>query len=85
MSGTKFHTHTKLQAKWYYILKWKFFKWNTVALKWILKKQGVRMWAGFMWLRIGTVEGFCEHDNKPLGSIRGMKFLYCGFLWCDAS
>jgi hypothetical protein len=28
-----------------------------ILLKWILKKQGVRMWAGFIWLRIGTSGG----------------------------
>jgi hypothetical protein len=25
-----------------------------IILKWILKKQGMRMWTGFMWLRIRT-------------------------------
>jgi hypothetical protein len=28
-----------------------------VILKWILKKCGVRVWIGFMWLRIGTGGG----------------------------
>jgi hypothetical protein len=26
-------------------------------LKWILKKQGARMWTGFIWLRIGSSGG----------------------------
>jgi hypothetical protein len=27
-------------------------------------------WIGLIWLRIGTLEGSCEHDNKPSGSIK---------------
>jgi hypothetical protein len=26
------------------------------------------------WLRTGTADGPCEHDNKPSGSIRGRHF-----------
>jgi hypothetical protein len=29
------------------------------------------MWTGCIWLRIGS----CEHDNEPLDSIKGRKFL----------
>jgi hypothetical protein len=25
---------------------------------------------GFGWLRIGSMEGFCEHGNEPSGSIK---------------
>jgi hypothetical protein len=28
------------------------------------------VWIGLMWLRIRTVEGSFEHDNKPSGSIK---------------
>jgi hypothetical protein len=28
-----------------------------IILKWILKKQARRAWAGFTWLRIGTLNG----------------------------
>jgi hypothetical protein len=28
-----------------------------IILKWILGKEGWRVWIGFMWLRIGTVGG----------------------------
>jgi hypothetical protein len=28
-----------------------------IILKWILKIQGVRVWAVFVWLRIGTSDG----------------------------
>jgi hypothetical protein len=27
---------------------------GVILLKWILKKQGRRLWTGFIWLRIGT-------------------------------
>jgi hypothetical protein len=29
-----------------------------IILKWILNKYGVRVWAGFIWLRIGSSGGF---------------------------
>jgi hypothetical protein len=28
------------------------------------------IWTGLVWLRIGPVEGSCEHGNKPAGSIK---------------
>jgi hypothetical protein len=28
-----------------------------IILKWTIKKYGVRMWNGFIWLRTGTSEG----------------------------
>jgi len=28
-----------------------------ILLEWILKKQILRVWTGFMWLRIGTYGG----------------------------
>jgi hypothetical protein len=28
------------------------------------------IWIGLVWLRIGTVEGSCEHGNEPSGSIK---------------
>jgi hypothetical protein len=28
-----------------------------IILKWILKKWGLRLWTGFIWLRIGTSGG----------------------------
>jgi len=33
------------------------------------------LWAGFIWLRIRTFGGMCEHDNELSGSIRGGEFL----------
>jgi hypothetical protein len=38
-------------------------------LKWILKKQGVPMWTGFIWLRKGT----SEHSNELKGSMKGRE------------
>jgi len=29
------------------------------------------MWIGFIWLRVDS----CDHDNEPLGSIKGSEFL----------
>jgi hypothetical protein len=29
-----------------------------IILKWILNKQVLRMWTGFIWLRIGSSGGF---------------------------
>jgi hypothetical protein len=31
-----------------------------ITLKWILDKQGGMAWAGFIWLRMGTMVGTCE-------------------------
>jgi hypothetical protein len=33
------------------------------------------VWIGLMWLRIGTVEGSCEHGNEPSGSIKYWEVL----------
>jgi hypothetical protein len=30
---------------------------STTILKWFLKRQGVKMWTGFMWLKKGTSGG----------------------------
>jgi hypothetical protein len=46
-----------------------------IILKQILKKMGVRMWAGFICLRMSTSGGICEHGNEPSGFMRGRKFI----------
>jgi hypothetical protein len=33
------------------------------------------LWIGFIWLRIRTMAGSCEHANEPSGSIEGGEFL----------
>jgi hypothetical protein len=33
------------------------------------------MWIGLIWLRIGTVEGSCEHGDEPSGSIEYWEVL----------
>jgi hypothetical protein len=35
-----------------------------LILTWILNKQDMRLWTGFIWLRIGTSAGSCEHGNE---------------------
>jgi hypothetical protein len=40
-----------------------------IILKWILKKYDGIVWTGFIWLGIGQVVAWCEHGNKPSGSI----------------
>jgi hypothetical protein len=42
-----------------------------IILEWSLDKYGGKVWIGFIWLRIETVAGSCEHDNEPSGSVRG--------------
>jgi hypothetical protein len=42
-------------------------------LKWILK--GVRVWTGFIWLRIGTSGRFCEHSKKPSSYTKRREYL----------
>jgi hypothetical protein len=39
----------------------------------------VRIWIGFVWLRILTsVAGSCEHGNEPLSFITGGEFeIHC--------
>jgi hypothetical protein len=39
-----------------------------IILKFMLGKC-VGVWTGFIWLRIGTVAGSCEHGNEPSVSI----------------
>jgi hypothetical protein len=46
-----------------------------IILKLILKKHGVRMWIGFVWLKIAFTGGLCEHRNATLRSIKGSEFL----------
>jgi hypothetical protein len=44
-------------------------------INWILRKQGVRLWTGCMWLRIEPSCGLCGNDNEPSSSIKGGEFL----------
>jgi hypothetical protein len=45
-----------------------------IILKWILQKQGGRVWCGLVCLRTVT-SGLCKYGTNPSGSIKGMKFL----------
>jgi hypothetical protein len=44
-------------------------------LKFIVRKQGRWVLAGFVWLRVETNGGLCEHGNEISGSIKGRIFL----------
>lgn len=45
-------------------------------LRRILRKYNVRMWTGFIWLRIRSNSGACKCDNKPSTSIQdGNRFV----------
>jgi hypothetical protein len=46
-----------------------------VDIKMDLKEIKYGILTGFIWLRIGTVVGFCEHGNEPLVYIKGGVFL----------
>jgi hypothetical protein len=41
----------------------------------LLKKYGVRVWTGLIWLRIRINGGQYEHGNEPSGSLKGREFL----------
>jgi hypothetical protein len=49
-----------------------------IILKTMLKKQDVKLWTGFIWLKIGSSGGSCGHSNELSGSIKGRKFLFHG-------
>jgi hypothetical protein len=46
-----------------------------IILEWILERWDEVVWAGFIWLRIGTSGGPCEHGNEPSGSIKCWEIL----------
>jgi hypothetical protein len=43
-----------------------------IILKLILG-EGLRVWIGFVWLRIQIVTHSCEHGNKGFGKRRGIS------------
>jgi hypothetical protein len=43
-----------------------------VILKWILAKSVLRVWIGFVLLRMGPLADSCERGNEPSGSIKGV-------------
>jgi hypothetical protein len=46
-----------------------------IILKRILKKQDMKMWTGFVWLRIGISVGCCEYNNEHSDSVKCRKVL----------
>jgi len=45
-----------------------------IILQQRLEKQG-DVWIGYIWLRIWSSGGICEHGNEPSGSTKGGKYL----------
>jgi hypothetical protein len=45
-----------------------------IILEWILGKE-CEMWTGFIWVRIGTSGGPCEHGNEPSSFTTGREFI----------
>lgn len=41
-----------------------------IVPQWILKVWSGRAWNGFIWPRIWSVVGFCQHRTEPSGSIK---------------
>jgi hypothetical protein len=47
-----------------------------LKLNWNFKKQGVKLWIGFNWLKLDSIWGLSfENGNELSGSIRGGEFL----------
>ena len=46
-----------------------------LILKFVVKKQDGREWTGFLWLKMGTSGGSCEHGNEPCVFVRHGNFL----------
>jgi hypothetical protein len=46
-----------------------------LVLERTLKKQCVKVWTGFIWLRIGSSVGFCEYGSDPSSSTKGGEFI----------
>jgi hypothetical protein len=47
--------------------------WDTIKVH--IVEMVLMVWIGFMWLRIGTSESSCEHDNELFRSIKAVEFL----------
>jgi hypothetical protein len=45
-----------------------------ILLKCKLEKYGVKVWAGFSWLRIGPVDSYCAYIDKSSCSIKFGEF-----------
>jgi hypothetical protein len=41
----------------------------------ILKRNAMFVWTGFIWLRRGTIAGYCEYGNEPSGSKKARNLL----------
>jgi hypothetical protein len=43
-----------------------------LMLEWNLEKSGGKVWIGFIWIRIGTIDG--RNGNEPAGSIKVREY-----------
>jgi hypothetical protein len=41
-----------------------------ITLRWTLGRWGLMERTGFVWIRMGPVESFCENGNEPSVSIK---------------
>jgi hypothetical protein len=46
-----------------------------IIFNWILKKKGMRLKIRLIYSGYSTMEGPCEHSNKPMGYIKARIFL----------
>jgi len=44
-------------------------RFGRIILKCIWRQQCIRVWTGFIWIRMGTCAGLCVYGNVPSGSI----------------
>jgi hypothetical protein len=50
------------------------YRWED-RVKNVLKPYGVKIWTGFIWRRIESNCGFCEHSSEFLCSLKFREFL----------
>jgi uncharacterized protein (UPF0128 family) len=48
---------------------------SKIILKRIFKKERVKMWNRLISLGMGSSRSFCEHSNKPSGSMKGGEYV----------
>jgi len=61
---------TKIAYKFFYGKTWRGETKRKIILEWILGKYDVKVWSGFICVRIESVAGCCEHGNEPSVSVK---------------
>jgi hypothetical protein len=70
-ANISFHNNNKRSDCWYscaYVRE-------SIILKWILEKLGVRWWNGFNWLGMISNSGVCQHDHESQASKKAGDFM----------